>query len=426
MAARQGPSFLERNPLFRKFIVASTLSLLGTSVFDVVFPLYVWNRTHSAFDLAMANFALLLPYLVAAPITGYSVDHLDRRKLLLFSDGASVVLLVFFLLYDLTGASSLGPIFATVFFLKTCAILFETVTTFQLIPALVRPADLPSANSWFLSSLRIVQVVGPAMGGGLMAMFGIRACVVANVASFAVTLYFVSKSTELGRVLRESEPTGRPRLSVGAVATDFVENLTFVLRSPLFRAFVPLMFLWNLSPLIPSTPTLAYYFTVKRGMSPFEYGMVVSGIGVCGIIGYAFASYLYDRRGFAAVFVGSALFQAAVGTLALFFYAFPTVFASLFAVSRAGSSVLNMGTFLLRQTRIAKSRAGSVNTALRMLFMSAAPTSALMQGFLLEKVGVGFALVLGAACLWGTFHYAKLVTERDKPHREQEKPAEAA
>jgi MFS family permease len=417
MAQRSSYSFFRRNPTFFRFLGASTVSLLGSNVFDIALPIYVWQRTQSAMMLAMSTMALNLPYLLAAPWTGFSADHFDKRRTLLVADVASAMLMVFLLGYDLSSFASVWPILATVFLVKSCTILFETVVTFRLIPSIVGPGDLALANSWFLSSLRLVQVLGPLLGGLAMTAFGMRGCVALNILSFIATIGFVAKSEGLRSLLLEDSEgderaTGKtPKFSMTQVIEEFVESLRFVAASPLFRAFVPLMFLWNLSPLITGTPTLTYYFTVRRAFSAAEYGAVVSMIGLLGIVGYAAGSYLYDRYRFSRVFVASALWQAGLGTLSLLFFGLPSVFALTFAISRAGSSTLNMGTFLVRQTRIPKGRAGSVNTALRMLFMTAAPLSAFLQGWMLDTVGVFVPLVLGAACLWGTLHYSQRVGE---------------
>ena len=415
MSQRSAYSFFNRNPTFFRFLGASTVSLLGSNVFDIALPIYVWERTHSAMMLAMATVALNLPYLLAAPWTGFSADHFDKRKTLLAADFASATLMMFLLAYDVSSAASIWPILMTVFLVKSFTILFETVVTFRLIPAVVGPGDLPLANSWFLSSLRVVQVLGPLLGGAVMTFVGIRGCIAINILSFIATTGFVFRSQGLRSLLIEDSEGderahGRTVLfSFSKVIDEFTESLRFIAASPLFRAFVPLMFLWNLSPFITGTPSITYYFTVRRGFTAIEYGAVVSLIGLLGIVGYAVGSYMYDRYRFSQVFVASALWQAAMGTLSLLFFALPSVFALSFAISRAGSSTLNMGTFLVRQTRIPKGRAGGVNTALRMLFMTAAPVSALMQGWLIDTVGVFVPLMLGAACLWGTLRYAQRV-----------------
>ncbi len=83
--------------------------------------------------------------------------------------------------------------------------------------------------------------------------------------------------------------------------------------------------------------------------------------------------------------------------------------AVVLGVSRMGSSLLTMGTFLLRQTKIPHNRTGGVNSCIRMFFMSSAPLSALLQAFLIQHFGVGTSLVVGAIFLWTTVWFAKSV-----------------
>lgn len=411
MQRKRTASLLSRNPIFRNFIGATTISLLGSNIFDLAMPLYIWERTHSAMALSYVNIGLNLPYFLMAPVTGYSVDHFDKRRVMMCSDVGQVLCMLFLLFYDLTGQDSIWPIVATVFTAKTLMITFETVTTFQLIPALVKPQDLSQANTWFLSSLRFVQVVGPLTGGVLMSALGVRSCILANVLSFGATLYFVFHMKNLSKLIDGEDNTARRRHrhSAANVLKNFTESLKVIRNSAVFRPFIVLMFLWNLSPLIPNTPSLTYYFTGAKHFTSAEYGSVVSLIGIFGIIGYLIASLTYDRIDFYRAFVGSSVWQASLATLALCFVRHPIALAVVFAMSRTGSAILNMGTFLIRQTRVPKSKMGGVNACLRMFFMSAAPVSALMQGYLIDKFGVGVSLAMGAMCLWGVAYFARAV-----------------
>ena len=92
---------LKRNPVFRGFITASTISMLGTSIFDLSMPLYVWGRTQSAMALSLTNVALVLPYFLMAPFTGYWADHFDKRRVMLVTDIGQVLFLLFLFCYDL-------------------------------------------------------------------------------------------------------------------------------------------------------------------------------------------------------------------------------------------------------------------------------------------------------------------------------------
>ena len=384
--------------------------MLGSSIFDLSMPLYVFARTKSPMALSLTLVALTLPYFLMAPFTGYWADHFDKRKVMLVTDIGQIICLFFLLAYDLWSPTGFWPILGAIFVVKTLMILFETVTTFQLIPGLVKPADLGQANTWFLSTLRLVQIVGPLVGGAILGTFGARGSILINIVSFVATLHFVTKTRNLGELVGDPHLRKRNPSFARGVSQNFTDSVRFIFQSKVFRVFIPLMFLWNLSPMIPGTASLTYYFTGIKGFTAAEYGSVVSLIGVFGMLGYLMSTFLFDRLEFGNAFYGAAVWQAVLGTVALLFFPHPVLLAIVFAVSRSGSAILNMGTFLIRQTHVPKERMGGVNACLRMFFMSAAPLSALLQGFLIEKVGVLFCLVIGVACLWGVVHYSKQLT----------------
>ena len=403
-------SLLSRNPVFRNFLAASTISLVGSNIFDIAMPLYMIQRTHSATALALVTVGLTLPYFLMAPLTGYSADHLDNRLVMLVSDLGQVVCMLFLLAYVLSGCEAIWPIFIAIFAAKSMMILFETVSTFQLIPALVPSEDLPLANTWFLSAQRIIQIVGPMVGGIAMGFSGITLCILLNLMSFAATLYFVFRMKNLNALIKgERLGESNPPFTVAGIMENFTCSLRFIWHSPLFKPFIGFMFLWNLSALVPSSPTLTYYFTELKHFSSAEYGVVMSLFGFLGIAGFIGSGWLYNRFDFSRTFVGSCFWQALLASSCLLLFNFPFALATVFAISRAGTSLVTMGTFILRQTQIPKSQIGGVNACVRMFFMSAAPLSALFQAFLIDHFGVGVSLVLGAACLWGALWYARTV-----------------
>lgn len=400
----------QRNILFRDFLLASNISLLGTNIFDIAIPLYVLEKTHSAMDLAMVSLALNLPYFLMAPLTGYFIDHFDKRRVMLASDLGQVVCMLLLFGYNLTSAQSIWPVFIFVFAAKTLTNWFETVTTFQLIPSLVREKDLAEANAWFLTLYRLIQVMGPLAGGILMTLLGFRSCIFFNAVSFGATLYFVYNMKNLSELIdgpdfhRNIKP-----LSVKSIYENFTESASYIWHSPIFKPFVLLMFLWNLSSLGPNTPSLIYYLKELKTFSSAEYGSMAALISFTGVVGFLWSHALYKQFDFYRALVGAAFWQALLATFAIGFFHHPVVLVVVFALSRIGASVLAMGTFLIRQTEIPKSHAGGVNACLRMFFMSAVPISAAGQGLLISKFGVEASFLLGALCLWGAFALARTV-----------------
>lgn len=404
------PHLLRSNSVFKNFLLASTVSMLGSNVFDVAIPVYVAAKTGSVYALAAATVALHLPFFLMAPITGYLVDNFNKRKIMLYSDLGQVLCLLLFIPYEFLKIQTLWPLLLTVFVAKTLMILFETVATFQLIPALVSKKELSNANAWFLSSQRLIQILGPLVAGILMASLGITSCIVFNIVSFSATLFFVLKMKNLNALLGEERPSSHWRsITLGDIASNFTGSFRFIWSSPIFKPFVVMMFLWNLSSINPNHPTITHYFMILRGFGAQEFTHVLTLIGTMGIIGFVLAGRVYQRFGFLRSFVGGTLWMAIISISSLVFFKNPVALAIGVSLSKVGSSLLSMGTFYLRQTHIPRSQMGGINACLRMLFMSATPLSCFIQPILVEHLGSFWSFLFGVLCLAGTAYLAVIV-----------------
>ena len=170
------------------------------------------------------------------------------------------------------------------------------------------------------------------------------------------------------------------------------------------------MFFWNLSSLCPNTPSMTYFFRGFHHFSSSSYGIAIALFGALGIVGFLFAPRLYQTRNFSKVFSMGALLQTLMCLASLFFINSPWLFTTAFALSRVGGSVLSMGTFLLRQTQFPLTIIGSVNAMIRMFFMSAAPVSAPIQGWIISHWGIETSFGLGAICMLASFYFARKVS----------------
>ncbi len=399
---------MRRNPLFRPFLFSYSISLLGTNIFDIAIPLYVLQRTHSAYALSMVAFCLHLPYFIMAPLTGYLADAFDKRKVMLYTDIGQVLCLALLLIYYLSSHTALWPILIVVFLAKTLMNLFETVTSFQLIPRMVAREDLTAANGVFLTTYRFVQVLGPLFAGVLLSVAGVGTCIVIDMLSFGATLYFTSTLLPLKGECWNHGISSNPNLK--DLVTNFRESLDFVRRSAIFKPFTALMFFWNLSSFVPNSPSLVYYFTETHHYSSAQYGLIAAFISGAGVIGYLLSGRLFDSNQLGFSMIRAAYFQGLMATAALLFFKLPLGVALCFGIARIGSSLLTMGTFWLRQTKIPLERMGGVNSCVRMFFMSSAPISVIIQAYLITRFGVLSSLCLGALCLWAVYYFGKKVS----------------
>src|SRR5689334_18938247 len=129
MPQTKSRSLFDKNPVFRNFIAAVTISLLGSNIFDWAIPVYIASRTDSVTALTLSLVCLQLPFLVMAPFVGFIVDNFNKRRVMLGSDIGQACCMIFLIAYGLSGAESFWPLFVAVFIAKTLMILFETVAT---------------------------------------------------------------------------------------------------------------------------------------------------------------------------------------------------------------------------------------------------------------------------------------------------------
>ena len=117
-------SLIARNGIFRNFLAASSISLLGNNIFDIAIPLYIVERTPDPMMLSWANLALTLPFFIMAPLTGFTVDNFNKRRVMLASDLGQILCLIFLLLYERHGNSSYFFVLTVIFVAKTLMITF--------------------------------------------------------------------------------------------------------------------------------------------------------------------------------------------------------------------------------------------------------------------------------------------------------------
>lgn len=181
---------LRESPAFRRFWVGSTLSGIGTMMTQFAIALQMWTLTHSSFAVGAIGLVVAVPSISFGLFGGAIADAVDRRRLLLFTSCALAVvssllalqafleLRQVWLLYLLVGVQSLfgsvnGPARRTV------------------MPRLLRTDQLSAGAALNLLTFHTSVTLGPALAGLIAGTWGLQACYLADVLSFAGALFGV-------------------------------------------------------------------------------------------------------------------------------------------------------------------------------------------------------------------------------------------
>ncbi len=221
---------LGRNCDYRRLWASRTISLLGDFAAMVALVLFVIRTEGSGTAVGLLLLVRAVTGLLG-PLAGAVVDRTDQRGLMLGCELGQAALVA--------AIALLLPPFPVVLALfagvSVLSALFQPAGR-SVLPALVSDEDLPSANALRGIGANIGYVAGPALGGFLVAGFGIRAALLLDVLTFLLSAALLSRLPALPPALAA---TG----TRSGVFHDTWTGLRYVSRHPTARAVTLGLFL---------------------------------------------------------------------------------------------------------------------------------------------------------------------------------------
>ena len=190
---------------YRRFLGSRLLSILGLEMVNVAVGWQVYALTKRPLDLGYVGLAQFLPPLLLTLPAGHAADRFDRRRVVLLCHLAFGLCSGLLAWLALTEIRTPVPIFG-VLVLLGCARAFNAPAAQALMPSLLPESDFTNAVAWNSSTFQIANVVGPALGGGLYAIFGNPEAVYLLAAGLAVVdiLVLLGVKTRTGRMEKKA------------------------------------------------------------------------------------------------------------------------------------------------------------------------------------------------------------------------------
>jgi MFS family permease len=170
---------------FRLLFAAGTVFYLGGMVSYVAIPFLIFRLTDSNFAVGAVALVELVPLVVFGLYGGALADHVDRRRLLVGTGVAQAALTAVLAVNAFLPDPSVAVIFV-VAALLTVASSLQRPSREAVMPRTVRHDQIAAANALSGFGMQIGLMVGPAIGGLLIAFVGIGWCFVVDVAGLAV------------------------------------------------------------------------------------------------------------------------------------------------------------------------------------------------------------------------------------------------
>ena len=185
---------------FGLFWASLLFSAVGSQISAVAIAWQIYEITNSPFQLGLAGLFRALPVMLLSIPGGVVADRMDRRWLLIITQGLAALLALALALLSHFGQVQVWHIY-TVTFLSGAVGIFDSPARTALIPTLVRPEQLATAYALNITWRQIATLAGPFIGGIVIATVGI------SISYFIDALSFLSVIVCLALMRARPAPT---------------------------------------------------------------------------------------------------------------------------------------------------------------------------------------------------------------------------
>ncbi|MBD3222275.1 MFS transporter [bacterium] len=215
-----GPRFVNRyqpllrNAGFRAVWLAAVVSGLGDRIAAIALYLLIYRLSGDPMDLGILAATQIVPAILLGPVAGLVCDRRSRRGVMISSDLLSALVVAAVPL-----AQSPGQVYALAVLLG-CGRQFTGPARMALLPDLVGRDLVGGANSLLMLTRNLVLLVGPAIGGALVAWQG------TDPAFWLDAMTFVASAAVLTFGLREVRPGAVRAMAAAAGAAEVAGEAT--------------------------------------------------------------------------------------------------------------------------------------------------------------------------------------------------------
>lgn len=255
------------------------VSGMGSQITRLALPYQVYVLTGSTLAIAALSIFQLVPLLLFALGGGSLADAVDRRKLLLVTTVGMALCSVALAAMTLTGDPPLAVLFAIAFVAAALSAVDHPARS-SAVPRLVPQERLSSALALNMLNFQIASIVGPALGGVLIATIGLAGAYLVDAASYLAAVIAIL-------ALRPIPPLGVVRRpGIAAIR----EGLAYArARKPIMDTFVI-----DLIAMAFAMPTALFPILALDvfQVGPTGLGLLASSLALGAFLGAAFSGWI--------------------------------------------------------------------------------------------------------------------------------------
>lgn len=260
------------------------ISQIGNWALLAALPFFVFQLTGSVLATGVMFIVEVIPSILLGSVAGVFVDRWNRRWTMIGANVARGLLLLLLLTFRST--EQVWVVYVVAFF-ESVANLFFSPANNALLPQLVTKDELVTANSLDALGENVARIIGPALGGALLAATGLAAVAVIDVGSYLIgagLIYLIKEPKPAAEEGQIAEADRSIRMEWIKFWRDWIGGLRLVSqRRPLSYAFIAA----GVALIGDSIMGVLLVVFVQDvvGVGAQEFGWILTARGVGGVLG---------------------------------------------------------------------------------------------------------------------------------------------
>ena len=381
-----GRALRHRN--YRLFFSGQSVSLIGTWITRIATSWLVYRLTHSALLLGLVGFCGQIPTLLLAPFAGVVVDRWDRHRILVWTQALSALQSLALAVFALSGAITVAWILALQV-LQGVINAFDTPARQAFVVQMIEDrADLPNAIALNSTMVNGSRIIGPSIGGIIIALVGEGWCFMIDAISYIAVI---------ASLLAMRVSATPPRASSDSVLEELRAGYRYVTGFPPVRTALTLLAIVSAMGM-PYTVLMPMIASQVLHGGPHTLGFLMTASGLGAVAG---ALYLASRRsvlGLGRVMVVATLAFGS-GMIAFGFARSLWLALLILPIAGGGFMVEMASTNTILQTITKEHLRGRVMAFYTMAFLGTAPIGSLLAGLVADRVGAPATIVGGGVAI---------------------------
>ncbi|GHO43038.1 MFS transporter [Ktedonospora formicarum] len=376
---------------FRLFWFGQLVSLIGTWMQTIGQEWLVLQLTHSPLALGIVGALQFLPIMLFALFGGLVADRLPKRRVLLFTQSFAMLQAAVMAILVTTGHIQIWHVYILAFLLG-CTNAIDMPSRQSFISELVGRDDLANAIGLNSSLFNMARIVGPGLGGLLIAWFGTSFLFVINAVSFVPVitgLALIDISRLYASPRRQAQPT-----SAQGTLKSLREGLSYIKQTPIVLLTIAVVGAVSLFG-INFNVVLPLFATTILKVGPSGYGFLSSCYGIGSLVAALWIASRGKRPPLKQILLACIAFSVlemvfSLSNLpALSFVLIALVGATQISFSAAANTTL--------QTMTPDHLRGRIMSVYTLVFVGSIPIGNLFTGGLANTFGASVSLLAGGA-----------------------------